>query len=328
MTDISFPRGLPLIATSHRGSDTRKADKEEDVIFGVKRARRIEAAADSKGSKKTKSQSEFRSTAADSVGLVNSSVTVASHLVTKSNNLSKIGQLKMSTFVEGSTALGFVLQITDSKLVISLPGGFTGIVQYKEISDTVYSLLKEVGDDTDKATVAIIIFFFVTIMQLPPIESLVSPQQMVRCYILGTATAKAGFRKDNHKKSIALSMRQSLLHRGLAFKHFLPGFPIQGCVSSKEDHGYLISVGVNGTNCFLPVNSVPSTFGELTIGEQFYDTTELMNWRPIECVTTAVNEAARTASLRAHPKSVREATVRSTFLSFNGLVPGMMFNAI
>eukprot|EP01036_Dinobryon_divergens_P026442 gene26442-35097_t len=298
MTDISFPRGLPLIATSHRGSDTRKADKEEDVIFGVKRARRIEAAADSKGSKKTKSQS---STAADSVGLVNSSVTVASHLVTKSNNLSKIGQLKMSTFVEGSTALGFVLQITDSKLVISLPGGFTGIVQYKEISDTVYSLLKEVGDDTDK---------------LPPIESLVSPQQMVRCYILGTATAKAGFRKDNHKKSIALSMRQSLLHRGLAFKHFLPGFPIQGCVSSKEDHGYLISVGVNGTNCFLPVNSVPSTFGELTIG------------RPIECVTTAVNEAARTASLRAHPKSVREATVRSTFLSFNGLVPGMMFNAI
>lgn len=45
---------------------------------------------------------------------------------------------------------GFVLQITDSKLVISLPGGFTGIVQYKEISDTVYSLLKEVGDDTDK----------------------------------------------------------------------------------------------------------------------------------------------------------------------------------
>jgi hypothetical protein len=77
-------------------------------------------------------------------------------------------------------------------------------------------------------------------MQLPPIESLVSPQQMVRCYVLGTATAKAGFRKDNHKKSIALSMRQSLLHRGLAFKHFLPGFPIQGCVSSKEDHGLVL----------------------------------------------------------------------------------------
>lgn len=76
MTDISFPRGLPLIAPS-RGSGTRKPDKEEvdycfilyygvydcswfvyvqDAIFGVKRARRIEPA-DAKGSKKAKSQS-------------------------------------------------------------------------------------------------------------------------------------------------------------------------------------------------------------------------------------------------------------------------------
>ena len=56
--------------------------------------------------------------------------------------------------------------------------------------------------------------------------------------------------------------------------------------------------------------------------------TKTYTGRPIECVTTAVNEAARTASLRAHPKSVYEAVVRSSFMSFNGLVPGMMFNAI
>ena len=47
---------------------------------------------------------------------------------------------------------GFVLQISESKLVISLPGGLTGIVQYKDISDTVHSLLKEFGDDTEKVT--------------------------------------------------------------------------------------------------------------------------------------------------------------------------------
>ena len=46
--------------------------------------------------------------------------------------------------------LGFVLQISESKLIISLPGGVTGIVQYKEISDTVYSLLKDVGEGTGK----------------------------------------------------------------------------------------------------------------------------------------------------------------------------------
>ena len=46
--------------------------------------------------------------------------------------------------------LGFVLQISESKLIISLPGGVAGIVQYKEISDTVYFLLKEVGEGTGK----------------------------------------------------------------------------------------------------------------------------------------------------------------------------------
>ena len=75
-------------------------------------------------------------------------------------------------------------------------------------------------------------------VQLPPIESLVSPKQLVRCYVLGAST-QTGSKKDNYRKNIPLSMRQSLLHRGLAFKHFLPGFPIQGCVASKEDHGYV-----------------------------------------------------------------------------------------
>ena len=48
------------------------------------------------------------------------------------------------------SVLGFVLQISESKLIISLPGGVTGIVQYKEISDTVHSLLKEVGEGAGK----------------------------------------------------------------------------------------------------------------------------------------------------------------------------------
>ncbi len=55
---------------------------------------------------------------------------------------------------------------------------------------------------------------------------------MVRVYVLGQAE-----RSDAQKKTISLSMRSSLVNKGLAMKHFSVGFPISGCVSSKEDHG-------------------------------------------------------------------------------------------
>ena len=59
------------------------------------------------------------STTADSVGLVNSSATIATHLVTKSSsNSSKIGQLKMSMYVEGSTALGYISRVFDDLLIL------------------------------------------------------------------------------------------------------------------------------------------------------------------------------------------------------------------
>lgn len=120
------------------------------------------------------------------------------------------------------------------------------------------------------------------------------------------------------KKSLALSMRASLLHRSLTLQHLLPGFPIVGCVGSREDHGYLVSAGISGVIFFLPFKAVPESLGgrDIPVG------------RPLDCIVDTVNEMARSVTLRAHVKAVSEATAKGSQLPFLALRAGMLVNAV
>lgn len=121
----------------------------------------------------------------------------------------------------GCIVLGYVLQVEEKHLLVSLPGGFTGIVPYQEVSDVIHDSVATNANNSKSTT--------------PALSSLVKPHQIVRCYILGQAE-----KANSKKKTITLSMRSSLVNKGLAMKHFIPGFPITGCIASKEDHGYVV----------------------------------------------------------------------------------------
>eukprot|EP01034_Spumella_vulgaris_P028039 gene28039-34832_t len=103
-------------------------------------------------------------------------------------------------------------------------------------------------------------------------------------------------------------MRSSLVNKGLAMKHFSIGFPISGCVASKEDHGYIVSTGVSGVNAFLP---------EKNISKEFKDS--IVVGQPVECVTQNINESSRTLTLRTQPKAVHEAMTHGSLLAFTSL---------
>ena len=51
---------------------------------------------------------------------------------------SKIDIMTFGRYKPGCLCLGYVLTITDKHIVVSLPGGLTGIVLYHEISDVTY----------------------------------------------------------------------------------------------------------------------------------------------------------------------------------------------
>ena len=60
--------------------------------------------------------------------------------MTKSDILDsyKIDTLINSKFTPGTLALGCILQILEEGVLVSLPGGITGIVIFEEISDQLY----------------------------------------------------------------------------------------------------------------------------------------------------------------------------------------------
>jgi hypothetical protein len=78
----------------------------------------------------------------------------------------------------------------------------------------------------------------------------------------------------------------------------------------------VVSGGISGGNFFLPSKAVPQSKGDLVVGQ------------PIECLCSAVNDGANSATLRAHPKAVYEAQARSSGLAFTSLVPGMLVNCV
>ena len=298
----------------------------------MKRTRRIEIVK-AKGTKKSGNVTAaalLRSPLAGAIGLG----------MTRSSGNSKalkIDNVSFTKYTPGTLALGFILQIMDNFVVVSLPGGVTGTVAMSELSDAMHKLSADVSAPaagSKKLSSAQIVSSLINI------RALVAAMQPVRCYVLDVVE-----KSDTKKKSLVLSMRSSLVNRGLAIKHMIPGFPISGCISSKEDHGYVVSAGVNAVTFFLPFKAVPQALSLEVNGtaEASGNTSSaspasaapapasalpgshLPIGQPIECIVEAVNETARSVTLRAQRKATSEAITKGELLPFNALCPGMKF---
>lgn len=248
----------------------------------------------------------------------------------------KIDNVSFTKYTPGTLALGFILQIMDNFVVVSLPGGVTGTVAMSELSDAMHRLCAEASvpvAGSKKLSSAQIISSLISI------RALVATMQPVRCYVLEIIE-----KSDTKKKSLILSMRSSLVNRGLAIKHMIPGFPISGCISSKEDHGYVVSAGVSAVTFFLPFKAVPlalsldasasaepaghpstATPAATPAAVAALPGSHLPIGQPIECIVESVNETARSVTLRAQRKATSEAITKGELLPFNALCPGMKF---
>ena len=62
----------------------------------------------------------------------------------------KIEAISFSKYKKGCLSIGFVLSISNDKLIVSLPGGLTGVVQFNEVSDVVHRMIMERDQYSDK----------------------------------------------------------------------------------------------------------------------------------------------------------------------------------
>lgn len=70
--------------------------------------------------------------------------------------------------------------------------------------------------------------------------------QVVRCAVLKAAKEAGG-------RHIELSLRSSVVNKGLSLSQLSTGSGVYGTVASVEDHGYVVSLGLEGVAAFLPM---------------------------------------------------------------------------
>ncbi|XP_006831373.1 PREDICTED: protein RRP5 homolog [Chrysochloris asiatica] len=143
--------------------------------------------------------------------------------------------LRVEALCEGMRILGCVKEVHDLELVISLPNGLQGFVQVTEICDAYTKKLNEQVAQEEPLT---------DLVHLP---ELFSPGMLVRCVVSCVGITKKG------KKSVKLSLNPRNVNGVLSAEALKPGMLLTGTVSSQEDHGYLVDIGISGSRAFLPL---------------------------------------------------------------------------
>ncbi|XP_044772530.1 protein RRP5 homolog [Neomonachus schauinslandi] len=143
--------------------------------------------------------------------------------------------LNIESLCEGMRILGCVKEVNELELVISLPNGLRGFVQVTEICDAYTKKLSEQVAQEEP------------LKDLVSLPELFSPGMLVRCVVSSVGITERG------KKSVKLSLNPKNVNKVLSAEALKPGMLLTGTVSSLEDHGYLVDIGVCGARAFLPL---------------------------------------------------------------------------
>lgn len=193
------------------------------------------------------------------------------------------------TLKPGVNLLGRVWKVLDTKLCISMPGKTEGSVMACHISEPYNKMLEAyVNDETEK------------VLELP---EMFSPGQYVAVHVLEANGSSEG---------VMLSMMPQHVNSGRSHSDLLKGDILQAAVSSVEDHGYVMDIGVANTRAFLPKAEANPEIG--------LDTGMLV-WTSVKSVTTSADNSI--VSLSAAPAALQKALRRKKLASLEkGLLPG------
>jgi len=190
---------------------------------------------------------------------------------------------------EGMVMLGYISDVQDFELRVSLPGRLVGIIPITNISTPYTAALKEAASNPDSDGV-----------DLTPLTSM---YQVGQCVVVGVVSVT----KEVNRFRVVLSMDPSVAMGGR--------IPQQGelclaAVSSQEDHGYIMDIGSTTIRGFLPNKSAAKSPQDIKVGAT------------IICMVT--RKDAGVLTLACSPAKVGVATVAAP--SVHNMLPGVRIN--
>ncbi|XP_062988666.1 protein RRP5 homolog [Elgaria multicarinata webbii] len=209
--------------------------------------------------------------------------------------------LTAESLTEGVLLLGCVKESNQFELVISLPNGLTGFVQVTHICDA-YNIMLNKQVTTDEH-----------LEDLNSLSDLFSTGMLLRCAVVGVEKTAGG------RQSIQLTINPKDVNKALNAAGLRPGMLLSGCVSSVEDHGYLIDIGVPAAKAFLPRQKAQSYLQSTKKG------TELKIGQYLNCLIEEVKNGGRIIRMSINKSEVAAAiATEEQNWSLNNLLPGLV----
>ncbi|KAJ3326789.1 Protein RRP5, partial [Blyttiomyces sp. JEL0837] len=236
----------------------------------------------------------------------------------------KIQHLSMKHLTIGMTLLGVVREINDLDLVLSLPNQLTGYVSITEISDEITAMVERAAganddDEEDKMELD------ETETSLPSLDHLFRIGQVVPCVVLAVDQGESD-EKDKKgaksKKKVELSLRPELVNAGLTSKDISAGMLLTASVESKQDHGYILNMGIeNLPSVFLHKNHAKTYIATRNNSEP------LSVGQLVSCsvLSNANNNEKRTLSVTIDPTVISSAKLQNdNKVAFTSLKAGYL----
>ncbi|OIV89511.1 hypothetical protein TanjilG_20430 [Lupinus angustifolius] len=205
----------------------------------------------------------------------------------------RVNKITLKNITPGMKLWGVVVEVNAKDLVVSLPGGFRGLVHASDAVDPIFDDKIEVGES-----------FLSTVFCVG---------QLVSCVVLKLDDDK----KEKGTRKIWLSLRLSLLHKNFNLDVVQAGMVLAAYVKSIEDHGYILHFGLPSFTGFLPKNSSTEGLGgELKVGQL------------LQGLVRKIDKVRKVVYLSSDPDTMSKSVTKDLKgLSIDLLVPGMMVNA-
>ncbi|TMW57630.1 hypothetical protein Poli38472_003555 [Pythium oligandrum] len=213
--------------------------------------------------------------------------------------------LTFKTLTKGMLLFGCVRQINDTELMISLPNKLTGVVSKEEVSDEFFAYHEHNG--AKKTSRSGDVSMDGEDEPLPALVEIFRVGQFVPCVVLSKS-------KEDRSKKLSLSLRVSRVHSELSPQSIAKGMTVYGTVSSVEDHGAIVNLGIRGLNAFAPMKELQNA-GLTPLKGQ------LMLFSVLN-----VNAHTSTATLTPDHAQVVKTVTRGDSFTMNQLIPGMLLN--
>ncbi|OBA19753.1 hypothetical protein METBIDRAFT_32824 [Metschnikowia bicuspidata var. bicuspidata NRRL YB-4993] len=227
--------------------------------------------------------------------------------------LKPVAHLSFKNLLPGVSVLGQIVGIARTQLSIAIGDNLVGHVPITAISDELTEQLEKYEaamdssdeEDEDESSAPVLSIK----PEFPKLESLFSIGQWLRAVVMPG---------DDKKKSIDLTIEPQVNNAALEESDLAPGNLLQASVKSVEDHGIVLSLGLDNYSGFMPKKELKKA--EISV----------LSFRPGQVVLASIaSTSARTVTLRpAHNENVNKKTTVSTITSVDAIHPGAVVNAL